>query len=950
MHATFARLREEAGREVGNDHQEDYTGGERESSFKFVDPKEYAKSFLSTKKEQATTKSNASNKKKHVKESNPEDETFLNNLIYNIKSQGQSLARGAAPIVDLATYPVRKAQEAITGRAPMTLSEFVSQGYEEPDFKKEPFKAALHKGLEWAGSTVPGAGVGSALMKAGQHIPKAGKYVSKVGDVLGGGAFNSSLAGKAAPLAEMTASSIPMGMAAETYNKSTGHEPIIGDILGSLAGGGIYGLARHPTHFPKKAKEFAGRLASGDIGRSVRQSYLLNLKNTIGEENVDALIEKIKGYKPVMKGHTPTVAEMTMPESHTDPMYPQIAILERANLLNPKVAAAKGETDTFINNRLEDLHNHGGTDIQDVRSGLQNAYDEDREAVQKVLDKLSPPHAGDAIPQDVGETLREQTKEHLDKGWKKRSLESDPHWDEVNKDLREVSPQPLRDFVAKSFKEGLGDKTSESAYKRIKNFVGKGSKNPSEAEIDAVLAKGKDRERSGFLPSDLDMQWPHMSEAEKNAVLKKAGIFQEGKKVTVSQIDKERRILKDAYQDAKNSKQHGRARDLKQLLEEVENYLFSVNDSAQTAIKKYAEHSGPINLIEEVPSNFQMVNESYGIPQVLDTTIGESFTRGSKAPEKVQKLVKAYQTMGDAGIPHIEAARESITSEAKNELMNTVINENGLVDLNKLNSFSNKMTGAQEIDKSFVKDLKSLSQAQKNLEKQFGRYEKGSKDKLLEGEPQRVVRELFNAKNQEQALGEVLERLERVGMKDGKEGILSGVLEHMQQTLRGTGDKRVITPHAYNTYMKKHGKMLKSLMPAEEYKMLQGIQKIMEQKKFTQASTHTPGSPTENLRQVNEKFNDEGRGLLRRLLRGGLHMIPGVGKTLKFLNSDLSKDVKTLKSEMLGKFLTDSEQALKDLHGTKNVSDKEIFDYAKGIMPRNILLYLLKDDEKNDFH
>lgn len=926
MHATFARLREEAGREVGNDHQEDYTGGERESSFKFVDPKEYAKSFLSTKKEQATTKSDASNKKKHAKESNPEDETFLNNLIYNIKSQGQALARGAAPIVDLATYPVRKAQEAITGRAPMTLSEFVSEGYEEPDFKKEPFKASLHKGLEWAGATVPSAGVGSLLMKAAQHIPKAGKYIAKPGEWLGGGAFNKAAAGKTAPLAEMTASSIPMGMAAETYNKSTGHEPIIGDILGSLAGGGIYGLARHPNHFPKKAKEFAGRLASGDIGRSVRQSYLLNLKNTIGEENVDALIEKIKGYKPVMGGHTPTVAEMTMPESHTDSMYPQIAILERANLLNPKVAAAKGETDTFINNRLEGLHNHGGTDIQDVRSGLQNAYDVDREEVQKVLDKLSPSHGGDAIPQDVGETLREQTKQHLDKAWTRRKAESEPFWNEVKKDQRKVSAHLTQNKILEALEEGIDDPLALSKYERVLKAVGKSSPK-----------------------NEIQLSEWHLEDPERLAKLKESGIIggvDEG--IRVSKLDAERKHILKAMQHAKNDQNWNRHRYLEQLKEYIEADLFNVSDDAKRAVEAYRKFSPPINKIEKVKSNAPMIDKYYGEPQVLDTAIGESFTRGSKAPEKVQKLVEAYQTRGEEGLPHIEAARESITSEAKNELMNTVINEHGLVDLNKLKSFSNKMTGAQEIDKSLVSDLKSLSQAQRNLEKQFGRYEKGSKDKLLEGEPQRVVKELFNAKNQEQALGEVLERLERVGMKDGKEGILSGVLEHMQQTLRGTGDKRVITPHAYNTYMKKHGKMLKSLMPAEEYKMLQGIQKIMEQKKFTQASTHTPGSPTENLRQVNEKFNDEGRGLLRRLLRGGLHMIPGVGKTLKFLNSDLSKDVKTLKSEMLGKFLTDAEQALKDLHGTKNVSDKEIFDYAKGIMPRNILLYLLKDDEKND--
>ncbi len=454
MEEEFRRLRERSfEKKKGINEKED----RQRRTFEFADPEEYAKNWVSPEETEATTQDNASNKKRSFKEANPEDETFLNNLIYNIKSQGQSFARGAAPIVDLATYPVRKAQEAITGRAPMTLSEFVSQGYEEPDFKEEPFKASLHKGLEWAGATVPSAGVGSLLMKAAQHIPKAGKYIAKPGEWLGGGAFNKAASGKTAPLAEMTASSIPMGMAAETYNKSTGHEPIIGDIIGSLLGGKAYALGRSPSHIPKEAKEFVGRLASGDLGRTMRQSYLSNLKNAIGEENIDPLIEKIKNYKPVMEGHQPTVAEMTMPTSHQEKMYPQIAILERANLLGPKVSAAKGETDTFINNRLEGLHNHGGTDIQDVRQGLQGAYDVDREAVQKVLDKLSPPLGGEAIPQDVGATLRGETEKHLEKAWKRRKAESEPFWKEVEKDQRKVSAPLTQNKIFETLEKGIDE-------------------------------------------------------------------------------------------------------------------------------------------------------------------------------------------------------------------------------------------------------------------------------------------------------------------------------------------------------------------------------------------------------------------------------------------------------------------------------------------------------------
>lgn len=932
MEERFARLRNrlennKEGR-VDNDaaHNE---RGKAGSPFKLVDPKEYAKSFFSSEETEAKTKDHSPHEKRHVKKVDAKKQDLLDSVLSEIKGGAQAVGRGVAPIVDFVSTPTRKLTEAVVGHKVPTLYEKISEGYEAPDWKENPTKAAIHEGLEWAGATVPGAGIGSALMKGAQYIPKAGKYIGKAGEWLGGKAFDKAMHGQVAPLAEMTAAAVPMGAAAKTIKEESGVEPILGDIAGSLLGGKAYTVARHPS----TVTDFLARVGSGDLGKTVRQSYLSNLEEAIGKENIDPLIEKIKGYKPVMEGHNPTVAEMTMPSSHTEKMYPQLAILERTGLMSPGVAGSKGETDTLINKILQGLEKEGGSSIGDVRRGLGKAYQGDRQSVEDILEELMPKKGGDVLAQDVGSTIRGETKEHLTKGWEKRKAESDPFWKNLEKDERHLSPDKTREHIDEKMKIGIADPGALSEYKKVKNAIGEGAYEATPEELERKLNQfiGK---------SNLEK----MSDEDWINYLYKSGLKKDAETLRISQLDAERQRVLSLENAARNANNDAQAHHLKELREKIQEDLFEVSEDARRAVAAYREYSPPINKIENVPSNAMIVRKNYGEPQTLETSIGESFTQGSKAPEKVQKLFEAFDTRGEAGIPHKEAVTESLTSHAQNELMDKVVNKDGLVDLGALKRYESKITGVHEANPEFKQQLKSLAAAQANLENQFGRVKGGGKDLLLEGEPQQVVSQILKADNKQNALNEVLKRLEKVGEVDRREGMISGVLEHMQETLRGSSNKRVITPHAYKTYMKKHGPILKELLDSDQYRMLEGINKIMSQKHFAATATATPGSPTQTLLDVKGKFTGEGRGLVRKLLHAGSSSVRTLDNIFSIFSENIGKDVKTIKTEMLDKFLTSSEEALKDLHGTKHVSDKEIFDYAKSIIPRNVLLYLMKDE------
>lgn len=892
-------------------HEQD----EGRDSFKFVDPKEYAKNFITPKEEKDRSQEHETHKERVTSDVERKKREGLDYLINEIKGGAQAFGRGVTPIVDLLSTPGRKKIEEIKGHKVPTFHDAVSVGYEEPSWNDQPLKSAIHEGLGFAGSVIPGAGVGSALMKAGQVIPKAGKWISKAGELFGGKALNQALKGNASHLAEMTASAIPMGMAAKAIKEESGIEPLLGDILGSVVGGLGYGVARHPGD----VVAFSKRVLSGDVGRGVRHSFLKNLKESVGKDNIDDIIAKIEAYEPVLEGHQPTVAEMMTPTSHTEPLLPQVAILERSQRGTPAVAGAKENTNTFINQSIQDLENPNAS-IEDVRNALYEAHNLDKKAVEDILTDLQAKKGGESSAQDVGETLGGEVNKHLDEAWKKRKAESEPHWKAVEKDERLAGSNRTKSHLDETLKIGIDDPVALSHYNRVRNLLGHETK------------------------SDLPLSEWHSSDPERLQLLRDAGIIKDNSGVRISQLDAERKRVLNAYNDAKNSGDHNRARYLKELIKPIEQDLFEASQDAKMAVAKYAEFSPPINKIENVPSNAQMINKQYGEPQVLQTKIGEDFTMGKYAPEKIENLHEAFDTRGEAGIPHKEAMNEAIESHAGNELFNKVVTKDGLVDLRKLNQYENTMTGVQKVSPEFVDNLKALAAAQANLENQFGRTSGGARDILLEGESTQVVKEILKSNNKQKALNEVLERLKKVGHEDGREGMINGVLEHMQESIRGRGgDARVITPTSFKGYFRKHRQILKQLLDPEQYRTLEGIGKIMGQKQFANEAGSVPGSHTKHLLSSEAIFTDEGRGLVRKLLHYATGTSPLLDMAFSAVSKSIGKDVKTLKSEMLQKFLTNSEQALKDLHGAKNIPDREIMEYAKHSIPRNILSYLISD-------
>ena len=872
----------------------------------------------------------------HVKKADSKKREGLDGLLNEVKERAktygreikegtQAIARGVAPLPDLALWPVRKGVEKVTGYKVPTLHELSSIGYKEPDWETEPGKAAIHQGLEWAGTVVPGAGLGNALIKAGKFLgtPYVSKGISKIGEFLGGGAYNTAMKGNVKPLAEMAASAIPMGMTAKTIKEESGIDPIIGDILGSVVGGLFYGMARNVGN----VSLFAKRVINGDVGHGVRQSFLKNLEEAVGTENVDPIIKKLQSYEPVMEGHAPTVAEMMVPTQKGEAALPQVPILERAFAGTPKVAAAKENTQSFINQTLNDLE-HPNASIEGVRSGLDKAYRGDRKAVEDILSNLEARRGAVSSSRDVGETLRSETKKHLTKGWEERKAATQKHWDAVAEDEGLATLAETGKAVNKGLKVGIADSEALSHYNRVNNLLGKKGKK----DVDISFYDQELPNMSDYIREQLAKNMPEPVGAEM------------GKGPRISVLDAERQQVKEAYKDALNEGKAGRARHLRVLKEGIEQDLESVSKDATMARQKYAEFSPPINKINDVDSlspYFKKYNNEY---KKLDTEVGEAFTKGKNAPERIDNLFEAYKTRGEAGHPHIEAVTEGITSHASHDLFDTVVNKDGLVDLRKLNSFEGKMTGVKKVNPKFVKDMKALAEAQKNLESQFGREKGGARDILLEGNDKQVVREILGSNNKQKALNEVLERLKKVGHADDRHGLVNGVLEHMQDSIRGKSKSAPITPTAYKSYFNRHHDLLKGLLDPDQFRMLKGINKIVGQDQFVEGAGRLKNSQTQPLTKKAEIFTEEGRGLLRKLLHMGSTNFKKMDTVFKLVSDNIGKDVKTLKTEMLQDFLTDAEQAIKDLHAIKTVPKESIFAYTRHNVPRNVLNYLIAED------
>jgi hypothetical protein len=618
--------------------------------------------------------------------------------------------------------------------------------------------------------------------------------------------------------------------------------------------------------------------------------------------------------------------------------------MERAHLNLPGLSKAKADAHTFVNENLEGLHNNEGPSIEDVRESLLRGHGLDKKAVQDVLSQIEARKGVDTSSQDVGSSLRAEVVSHLKKAWKKRKQETEPLWDIVAKQEGPISPDMTRAKVLETIKLGIDQPAAISHYARLKETVGKGKKDLG--PLDDIDPNKLDlSSESPFLSPSII--WKNSTNEQKIDILKRNGLIREADTVRISALDAERKRIRRAAKDAENSGDHSLHRYLNELEQEIREDLFKNSPEAELAVKKYAEFSPPINKIENVTANAQMIKKKFGEPQALDTTIGESFTKGKNAPENIQNLNEAFETRGELGNVHKEAIKEAITSHAAHDLMEKVVNPDGLVNLNALKQYRSRMTGVQEVNPEFVEDLKALAVAQSHLENQFGRSKGGAKSVLTDGDSPRIIHEILSSTNKQKALNEVLEMVRRVGMNDGREGLMNGVLDHMQQTIRGRAGSHTITPHAFKSYIKKYGDILSQFLDADQMKILKGIDKIMSHKQHANVAGKVPGSDTKtNISLGQDLISERGRNLVTKLL----HSLVSSNKYSKeFLkNINISKEVKDVKLGMLDEFLTNPQQALKDLRDSKIIPHKSnLFAYSKHSIPRNIINDLLVGDSNN---
>lgn len=735
------------------------------------------------------------------------------------------------------------------------------------DYINRGFEAAG----EFAGLTPYGAMIGAG--KGATSLAKGARYLGD--EFLGGRALKEAIAGSPESLALGVKATVPL---ATTINYLT--DEIHLDPYTSM---GVAVLATMAGAKGLQATKFAGTIGKdiatgkttlGDVFKDAgikleklspfsasgkEKEFARNLRDIVGEENLDQVIHNIKTYEAPFEGYKASTAEKAFrPGEHG---ASGLAAVERSIEGHmPKTAKLQSERQQAVKDIYKEAYPEYSSSSK-AHDLIQKEFMGDKELLADAVGRMEPGQY--QLLEDVGLTIGDETRELVKKLRKKRKKVTEPLYDEIKESAHLVENPEHTDALLKELSiDGMPD----AVKGRFGNLV------------------------------DL--------------------ISTEGRIPTAGRLESERQAIRRRYANAMDAGDYQDALFFKKMMTALENDIASVEPLAAKARNLYRKLSEPIGKIVDNSYLSKPLKKKGGEQKYTDTYVGSQYTQGRESREKVKRL---RESVGEG--QHMESLSDYAAQKALEDLYDV---ESCVFKKGKTKEWFDKHPGLLEANPTLRENIEELKELQAILEGKAGRKAGGKEDIFAkESEPSKFISKTLNADDRTAVVKEIIERLKRLGGEEGVQSYLSGVLDHMYDTITINGSKN-ITHDKFNRYMRTYGDILKNNLSKEQYSIIDGMRKAIDIQHFTSSAGRGTNSHTKHLDELVKKlYENDGKDWARKISAMVVAKIPFAKNASKIFGDDIATYIKDIRKRMGDKFVTDEAFALKLLERAKDLSSDE---------------------------
>ena len=585
------------------------------------------------------------------------------------------------------------------------------------------------------------------------------------------------------------------------------------------------------------------------------KEFARNIRDIVGEDNLDQVIHNIKTYETPFEGYKASTAEKAYRPGEHGASG--LAAVERSIEGHmPGISKLQSERKQAV----KDIHRKAYPEYDSSAKAhelIQEEWARDKELLSEAIDKAKPGKYQHL--EDVGLTIGDETRNLVKTLRKERKAATEPLYEQIKKSAKLV-------------------KNPENTIRLLK-----------ELEIDG------------------------MPDAVKGNFEKLHDLAHKGRVPTAGRMEAERQSIRRRYAKAVDAQDYQDAKFYKDMMTAIEDDIAVVEPLAAQARSLYREMSEPIGKIVDSSYLGKPLKKKGDVHTYTDTQIGSEFSEGKASREKVKGL---KEHVGKEGA-HIESLADYASQKALHDLYNS---EKGIFKHDKLKEWFDKHPGLVEANPSLKENIQELAELQKILQGKKGRKAGGSEDVFAEAsKPEVFIERTLKTDDKTAVVKEMVDRLKRLGGKEGVQSYFSGVLDHMYDTLT-VNDSKNITHDKFNRYMKTHGDILKENLSKEQYSIIDGMRKAIESQHFTQTAGRGTNSHTKHLDELVKKlYENDGKDWVNKIIYWASSQIPGIKTVVKLFGEDAANKFKDVRKIMGDKFTTDEAFALKILERAKEI-------------------------------
>jgi hypothetical protein len=740
----------------------------------------------------------------------------------------RGVAKGAASVIDMATYPVRKPLETLLNREIPTLEEGAVPQYEPTTSVGK----IVHKGGQYGGSMLGGAGVGTSLVKAGfsatpkivsKSAPLYEKALTKGRNLITNPAelFGNPKSGK--ELAELGKLGGATGLLSGSLEEA-GINPLVADI------GAGASLLAHPIY-----KTIAQKKAYKKTLNSIETKALQDLEAKIGSENVNKVLGNLNQAKESgLTGYQPTTAELA-----NNTGFSQFHRAHEGHY--PEIADVQEKGAQVLRNSLEGLTPKKG-DVRDLPGYLstilrikegktkaaKTAAEEGREVF---LSRLK----GNHNPEKTGEVLRTGIEHQLTARERLRRQKTAPLYEALDAIESPASAKNSHEYISETINDVGIKEPIKNDFLAIKKAL---VPNKVTHEQKKLLS---DIEKAGY-PDEL-----------KTKILEQTGLDLEGLAPTPRELNNARKLVDRKITLARKSGDHERAYYLSELKANVIQDLEPFPEAAK-ATKTYREYSKPISEITSDRALKKDIDQDVykNAYKIGPAEIPDLFTKSASSIRNSKNLM--------AVLKRDKKSMNALKEHTYQDFLSTVVGEDGEVKISSVRSWMRNHPGARVIDSGFKKNADTLIQAQRMVEnaafklKNFNKLNNSEAFKDVLGtagkgvDQDKIINNVLAGKNRTNKMIELIGLVKQDKSGKAMQGLQKAIIDDIVKksslsSVNAQGSNN-LSYDKIRRYLDGNKDALKQVLTKDQLETLHKVENILKKRSQVQSVGRTVGSPT----------------------------------------------------------------------------------------------------------